>query len=211
MKSVQLPRGPLPTFANKDSKVYLPMTAVIAVETYQTPERGVFQAFVSSTHLCGLVKAILPVVNQRFTVVGEGVALQGSLWEIYAIFRESGFAEKVSRSILETMSEVSIQRLSCVTHHSSTQRVALLLLEAQIAFGEERAITLSQQQIARFLGCRRATVSVALESLARDEIIDIGRSRITILDTHRVRRTACECIEAYLLSLKRYREKIHRS
>jgi CRP-like cAMP-binding protein len=59
-------------------------------------------------------------------------------------------------------------------------------------------LLLTHEEIARHLGARRASISVAATLLRDKQIIGYNRGRIRILDRQALLRSACECYRTLL-------------
>jgi CRP-like cAMP-binding protein len=80
---------------------------------------------------------------------------------------------------------------ACNARHVLTGRCAHWLLKLQARLGDTLPVT--HEFLASILGVRRAGVTVTLQGLQRDGAIRQQRGSIAILDTERLRRTACSC------------------
>ena len=56
-----------------------------------------------------------------------------------------------------------------------------------------RDVPVTHESLSELLGVRRPTVSLIMEQLAREQIIDTRRGAVRILDRSRLEARACEC------------------
>jgi CRP-like cAMP-binding protein len=80
----------------------------------------------------------------------------------------------------------------CNCYHPLQERLCRWLLVARDAVGSNELV-LTHELIARLLGTRRASVTVAAGLLQRAGLIKISRGRITIADSAGLEATSCEC------------------
>jgi hypothetical protein len=83
----------------------------------------------------------------------------------------------------------------CNALHDVEERLARWLLVASQKLNTS-TIVATQEQMARTLGVRRTTVTLAAQFLHARGSIDYTRGRITILDPRPLRAVACECCES---------------
>ncbi len=81
---------------------------------------------------------------------------------------------------------------ACANRHSLHQRLARWLLSAQYRLGKN-VLPLTHALLARLVGARRASITVAMGALETAEIIGQRRGEITILDGDRLEQAACNC------------------
>jgi CRP-like cAMP-binding protein len=86
------------------------------------------------------------------------------------------------------------QTAVCNKFHSVEERFCRWLLLAQDR-AESSELTLTQDSLARILGTRRASVTVAAGLMQKAGLIRYSRGVIRILDRPRMRVVACECYE----------------
>jgi CRP-like cAMP-binding protein len=84
------------------------------------------------------------------------------------------------------------QSVTCMRHHSVSQRCARWLLTAHDRVGAD-AFPLTQEALAQMLGVRRASVSAAAGTLQQRGLIRYRRGIMTILERAALERVSCEC------------------
>lgn len=86
----------------------------------------------------------------------------------------------------------SAQRIVCSRYHSITQQVCRTLLMASDRLGRS-TVSLTHEQLAFAIGCRREAVSVSAGKLQNAGAIRYGYGKITILDRVMLENFSCEC------------------
>lgn len=84
---------------------------------------------------------------------------------------------------------------ACNARHSVEQRLSRWLLTCADVL-EAREIRLSQDVFAKMLGVQRTSINPILQRLKSDQLIALGRARLTILDRANLMARACECYGA---------------
>jgi CRP-like cAMP-binding protein len=86
-----------------------------------------------------------------------------------------------------------MQSAVCNTFHSIPERAARWLLHAQDRAGDR--IELTQEAFAGLLGVQRTTVNAVVRELSSENLIAIGRGRISVTDRAGLKRRSCECYD----------------
>jgi CRP-like cAMP-binding protein len=86
------------------------------------------------------------------------------------------------------------QTAVCNKFHSIEERICRWLLLAQDRTGSDQ-LMLTQDALARILGTRRASVTVAAGRMQKSGLIRYNRGVISIMDRARLEQAACECHE----------------
>lgn len=204
LELVELRRGALPLLLQGCEQVYLPLSATIAIESVQSEGASAYQVFFRGHHICGLERIVLPNLSQRMTVVGAGYALRGQLKEIAALLIKLDVAKTLVPATLRGMAEVHSHNAACASSHTTSQRLARLLIEAQRSFGDGNAVTLSHQQLAVFLGTRRETISGIVKTHTTGKLARSRHARGIVSDTAILQQSACPCWAHSAASLDRY-------
>jgi CRP-like cAMP-binding protein len=84
------------------------------------------------------------------------------------------------------------QSVTCMRHHSVSQRCARWLLTAHDRVGDDE-FPLTQEALSQMLGVRRASVSAAAGKLQERGLIRYRRGILTIVDRADLERVSCEC------------------
>jgi CRP-like cAMP-binding protein len=89
----------------------------------------------------------------------------------------------------------AVRNGACNARHAVEPRLCRWLLTCCDVL-EAREIRLPQDIFAKMLGVQRTSVNPILQRLRADGLIDLGRSRLTVLDSRRLAARACECYAA---------------
>lgn len=108
-----------------------------------------------------------------------------------AFASEEAFREEILVYLSIYLDQVS-QNTLCNRLHSLEARLAKWLMLSRLYTGTE-ALTLTHEFLSHMLGVRRAGVTVAINELAMDGLIEHGRGTINIVDREGLERRACEC------------------
>jgi hypothetical protein len=81
----------------------------------------------------------------------------------------------------------------CFGAHNGTQRLARVLLEAADAFGDDRPITLTQQELSEILFLRRETISQLIGEWSALNIVSLRRGSIAIQNRDGLLAQSCDC------------------
>jgi CRP-like cAMP-binding protein len=87
------------------------------------------------------------------------------------------------------------QTAGCNASHSVEKRLARWLLRVRDLTGSD-TFTLTQELMARMIGARRNSVSIAANTLQRSHYIRYSRGRIEITDLDGLNKCVCECYGA---------------
>jgi CRP-like cAMP-binding protein len=178
---------------NKVDFIYFPETVVISqihlLEDGNTTEVALV-GYEGVTGLSALFGA--PATNYWSQVIIAGSALR-----VRAEFLTEEFSRGQSlQSLLlgytgERIAQIS-QRAVCNGRHPLSGRLAswLLMLHDR---ARENQLKLTHEEIARHLGARRASISVAATALRNNGIIGYNRGNIRVLDRQALMYNACEC------------------
>lgn len=91
---------------------------------------------------------------------------------------------------------------ACNRVHPLVQRLARRLLMCHDRLDGD-AFAMTHESLARMLGVRRASVTVAAEGLQRTNAIAYRRGRVTIVDRAALERLSCECYATSRQTLRR--------
>jgi CRP-like cAMP-binding protein len=141
------------------------------------------------------VHAILGGVSPHRAVVqigGDGFRIRGD--QLNEEFRNNPLLHdlllRYTNALLIQISQFSI----CNCYHSLDERLCRWLLVARDAVRGD-VLMLTHEVIARLLGTRRASVTVAAGLLQRAGLIKISRGQLTILDPQGLQAASCECYD----------------
>jgi CRP-like cAMP-binding protein len=86
----------------------------------------------------------------------------------------------------------AIRNGACNAVHPIEQRLAKWILTCCDVL-ERSEISLSQEVFAKMLGAQRSSVNIILQRFRAEGLIELGRSRLTLVDRPRLIRRSCEC------------------
>jgi CRP-like cAMP-binding protein len=172
--------------------VYFLNNALVSLVSTNAEGSAIEIGMVGNEGMVG-VPAILGGVTPYRAVVqmsGDGFRIRGQ--QLYEEFRRNPFLRdlllKYTNAFLVQIAQSSI----CNCYHTLQERLCRWLLVARDAVRSDE-LSLTHDVIARLLGTRRASVTVAAGLLQRAGLIKISRGRITILDRNGLEEMACEC------------------
>jgi CRP-like cAMP-binding protein len=172
--------------------VYFLTNALVSIISMNSEGATVEIGLVGYEGMVG-VPAILGGVTPYRAVVqmgGEAFRIRGQ--KLYEEFRRNPFLRdlllKYTNAFLIQIAQSSI----CNCYHTLQERVCRWLLVARDAVRSD-VLVLTHDVIARLLGTRRASVTVAVGLLQRAGLIKISRGQICILDPEGLEAMSCEC------------------
>jgi CRP-like cAMP-binding protein len=123
--------------------------------------------------------------------------LPGQFWEIGAARWHSMLDKNPNvRRIAAKFTDLHIcllhRALACQIHHDLESRFCRCLLELY-HWQRGRPLAITHQRLSRFLGVRRATISLMAQSLEEAGIIACARSTINVSDVYALVQASCPC------------------
>lgn len=100
------------------------------------------------------------------------------------------------------------QRAACNGRHTLSGRLCcwLLMVDDRVSNNQ---LTLTHEEIARHLGARRASISVAATQLRERSVINYNRGKVSILNREALEACACECYRALVQNAEVARQESH--
>jgi CRP-like cAMP-binding protein len=150
-----------------------------------------------------------PAMMSGSTAFRATVQIAGSAFRMTteALRREFKRSETFHAILLRYTNALLVQVAQtavCNKFHSVEERLCRWLLIAD-ARSQAKQLTLTQDELARILGTRRASVTVAAGAMQKDGLIKYSRGVIDILDRQRVEQQACECYKTIAAAYERMR------
>lgn len=139
------------------------------------------------------VPAILGGVTPYRAVVqmgGDALRIRGE--KLYEEFRRNPFLRDLLLKYTNAFLIQIAQSTICNCYHTLQERVCRWLLVARDAVRSD-VLVLTHDVIAKLLGTRRASVTVAVGLLQRAGLIKISRGQICIIDPQGLEDMSCEC------------------
>jgi CRP-like cAMP-binding protein len=180
-------------FGNAVEFVYFPETAVISqihlLEDGNTTE----VALIGKEGMVGL-SAIFdaPAMNYWTQAIAAGSALRIRADVIKEEFARASSLQQILLSYASLRIVQISQRAVCNGRHALSGKLCTWLLMIQDRVGDAQLV-LTHEEIARHLGARRASISVAATYLKDRKIISYNRGHLQILDREALINSACEC------------------
>jgi CRP-like cAMP-binding protein len=107
-------------------------------------------------------------------------------------FSLGGELQHVALLFTQALIAQTSQTAVCNQHHTLDQRMCRwLLMTLDRSDGNELAVT--QEAIGNLLGVRRESVTLILGQFQKDNLLELGRARITVLDRKKLEKRVCEC------------------
>jgi CRP-like cAMP-binding protein len=128
-------------------------------------------------------RAVVQIGGQAFRMKRRSIAEE---------FRKSPLLHDLLLKYTNTFLVQIAQSSICNCYHSLQERLSRWLLMARDASRSD-TLELTHELIARMLGTRRASVTVAAGLLQKAGLIRIGRGQIVIVDPRSLESIACEC------------------
>lgn len=173
--------------------VYFPESAVISnlqmledgrtVEIGMTGKEGV-------TGFSAIFNADPPANWTEVVVAGNALKLSARILE-QEFANSSALQTSVFGYVNSYIEQIS-RRVICSNFHRIEERFCSWLQMLHSRSGAEK-FSLTQEQIARFLGVHRPSVSLIAGELREREIIDYRRGKITILNLQKLEQSTCSC------------------
>ena len=173
--------------------VYFPETCVFSQFQILEDGRMCEIAMTGKEGLVGLPAILICQPDRYWTEVSVG----GSAVRISAQVLEREFNENASLQarIIEFLTvyigQIS-QRVICNCHHQIKERFCNWLLMLEERHGSNR-FALTQEQIARFLGVHRPSLSCIAKELQEKDIISYSRGQLVLVNRRKLEYAACSC------------------
>lgn len=177
------------------SFAYFPCSAVLSLVSVTLSGKCVEVAAVGSDGFGG-VPLVLGADSSPFWL---RATIDGGVWRLrasdfgQALGECPSFRDALMRSAEMQFVETA-QAATCNRVHSIESQVARWLLSTSERCGSS-TIEITHDTIADLFGTRRASISVAVESLVRAGLVVCQRGRIEICDAAGLRAVSCECYE----------------
>src|SRR6267142_5045466 len=172
--------------------VYFLSNALVSIVSTSPEGATVEIGLVGSDGMVGVPAILGGVAPYRAVVQMGGAAFRIRGRKIYEEFRKNAFLRvlllKYTNVFLIQVAQSSI----CNCYHTLQERLCRWLLVARDALRSD-VLCLTHDVIARLLGTRRASVTVAAGLMQRAGLIKISRGQITILDGPGLEAMSCEC------------------
>lgn len=175
--------------------VYFPETAVFSEFQILEDGRTVEIAMTGREGVVGLSTVFSDCRARNWVQVSvEGTVLKINAQILREEFnRRSALQSALHEYVNSYIRQIS-QRVICNSYHTVEKRLCSWLLMLQDRNKNNR-LPLTQEQIARFLGVHRPSVTQIAQVLRKRKIINYIRGKISILNRQELENSACECYE----------------
>ena len=172
--------------------VYFLNGALVSIISTNSEGSTVEISLVGNEGIVGVPAILGGMAPNRAIVQMEGDAFRVGGQRIYEEFRRNPFLRdlllKYTNAFLVQVAQSSL----CNCYHTLQERLSRWLLVARDAVRSD-VLLLTHDVIARLLGTRRASVTVAAGLMQRAGLIKMRRGQITILDAQGLQSQSCEC------------------
>lgn len=185
------------SFGECNRFAYFPETAVIAhlylLEDGSMPAVTIIGND-GMTGLSAIFDSAAPLYESQITIGGTALRINADVLK-HEFARGTALQQVILNYASARMAQVS-QKAVCNLRHKLDERLCTWLLMVQDRV-REKALRLTHERIAHYLGTRRAGVSSACSALREDGIINYQRGTIRILERALLEKSACECYQAF--------------
>ena len=173
--------------------VYFPVDCIISLMATAADREALEVGTIGYEGMVGISVALgKDASSVRAVVQASGTALRMSAQRFRSAFRQCPPLQVELCRYAAAKLAWARQALACHRFHTNEGRLARsLLMTGDRARSEE--LFLTQAQLARMLGVRRATVNEAAAPLQQRNLIRYSRGRIRILDRQGLEAASCRC------------------
>jgi CRP-like cAMP-binding protein len=172
--------------------VYFPDDALISILSLNSDGSTLEIGLVGNEGMVGVHTILGGAAPYRSVVQKSGGALRMRRRDIHAEFRRNSILQdallKYTNAFLIQIAQSGV----CNSYHTLQERLGRWLLVA-CECSQSRILPVTHEWLARVLGVRRASITVAAGRLRDSGVIRIRRGEITIIDLVGLRRISCEC------------------
>src|SRR5262249_23173061 len=174
--------GPLRTRSDSEH-VYFLNSALVSIIATRSEVSTVEIGLVGNEGIVGVPAILGGVSPYRSKETHCDRTNQAGRQPIYAELRRNVFRRDLLLEYTNAFLIQVAQSTLCNCYHTLQERLSRWLLMARDAV-RSNVLLLTHDVIARLLGTRRASITVAAGLIRRAGLIQTGRGQITILDTH---------------------------
>jgi CRP-like cAMP-binding protein len=175
--------------------IYFPETAVMSEFQILEDGRTVEIAMIGREGVVGQSAVLCSQPAMNWTQVSAaGSALKINSQILREEFnRGSGLRAALFDYVNHYIGQIS-QRVICNSYHTAEKRLCSWLLMLQDR-NKSSKLRMTQEQLARFLGVHRPSITQIAQSLRRKKLISYIRGSISIIDRPELEKAACECYQ----------------
>lgn len=179
------------------ANAYFPTSGMITLIAHLPSGSSIELASFGNDALLG----VLPCIGIPFAVTDSIVALGGQAFRLPMAqlvewhLKSDKMRREVHRQIASLLLQAN-QNILCNAFHPLEQRLCRWLLKAE-RFAHTPTLQLTHDDIAKVLGARRSTISLAMKRLEDDGLVRCSRGCIVIRNRAALERGSCSCRAAW--------------
>ena len=149
----------------------------------------------------------LPPIGSEALVQGEGVFSRMTISRFRELFRSNEPFRDLLLEYTSIFLDQVTQNAVCNRLHPIEQRLAKWLLIVRERVGTDD-LSLTHDFLAHMLGVHRPGVSIAVNALAQDDVIETRRNHIVVKNLEGLNARSCECHEPVNERLRKFSEML---
>lgn len=194
LSMVELKRGDSLLPDKRGGTVFFPINCVAKISRKSDDGFNIFLRFSGPNFFIGLTDLIsVEGLDFEAEVCGDGYAFSLPVSTVRDCLPPPDKFSAFQLKALSQIAERAFFDTRCLGMHTGVHRLARVLLEAADAFGEGRAITITQQELSEILMLRRETVSQLLNEWTGQGLVSLRRGCVTIENKSELVTHACSC------------------
>jgi len=194
LSMVELKRGDSMLPDKRSGTVFFPINCVAKISRKSDDGFKTFLRFSGPSFLIGLTNLIgVESLDLIAEVCGDGYAFSLPVSTVRDCLPPPDKFSAFQLKALSQIAERAFFDTRCLGMHTGMHRLARVLLEAADAFGEGRAITITQLELSEILMLRRETVSQLLNEWTARGLVSLRRGCGTIENKSELVTHACSC------------------
>lgn len=173
--------------------LYFPETAVVSEFQILEDGKTIETAMIGNEGILGInsiFKAYAAPNWSQVLIPGKAMRIDARVFR-----REFANSPELQTALFDFInSYISLlsQRVICINHHSVEERLCSWLLMIQDRCSND-VLPLTHEQIARFLGVQRPSVTLIAQSLREQQVINYSRGKIYVTDKIKLQNRSCDC------------------
>jgi len=195
MKLVSLQKGDvLFEHGQNISQYYFPVSCAIELSIDLAEGKGGATTVINMNsiyplHLIGEIQS-----PHKAVVYGSGLCYRVPAWVIHEELRRSHSLLWILLQESVRLFELASVESVCLRNHSVEQITAKLIL-LSMDNSRSSVLEMTHQEMANSLGTRREAVTIALNKLKTQRLINTGRGRVEVLNRKGLLKMSCACYE----------------
>ena len=174
----------------ESDRLYFPTAGLVScmAATSKGEQLEIYAA--GSTDVVGLIRTADESWHAKVQIPGGAAAIKREDLD-QLLPRLARFRELLYQYLAFVMARLARQ-VACVRFHATSARLCSWLAIASDLV-QSTDLVCTQQNVAEALGARRATVTIELGALQRQNVVRCERGKIRILDRASLRKRSCDC------------------